>query len=222
MIAFGDSITEGYLASNIATLGYVGLLGTALGVGVLNRGRSGATMNGGPAGNQESILTRIQAIPTPAASNFVVGVFGTNDNLAWGTDAAKILEFKAGLTTGLLHLTGGRRIPDPQTPWEVQQVLQGRALPSVPDMARVFVGNCPKASVYIDSGSSAGQIAYSAAIAEVVAAVAAMGRPVYLVDVATAYVPGTMGGDPPNNIHPNDTGHAAIKAAFLSVIEAHP
>jgi hypothetical protein len=93
--------------------------------------------------------------------------------------------------------------------------------------ARVYVGNCLKMTVTgyglgtpFDAGSDEAVTAYNASIAENVATLAGDGLGVFLVNASAHYVPAShQGGD---NIHPSETGHARIAAAFLRVIFGGP
>lgn len=221
MLAFGDSVTRGALASTTAQ-GYAALVASARGHALTNYAEGGATMLGGPAEHQTSILAQMLAVAPPSAGEIVVMALGINDIIAYGTDATQLASFAEGLETGLLHLTSKRRIPDPATAWEREQVLRGRTLPSVPDGPRVFVGNTLSQSVYQGSASAAARTAYSDVIAAKVLALQARGRRAYYVDINAAYDPSTQGADPPSNIHPGNDGHADIAAAVLAEIEAHP
>lgn len=226
MHAFGTSITYGFYDSvypyppnpppNPMVNGYAARLATQLQVGIANYAVSGATMNGGPGVGQASILVEMLAVALPARGDICVLEAGTNDVIAYGTDATQLTAFTAGLEQGLLWITGRRRTPRPLTERERILARQGR-LRAIPDGCAVFVGNTLKQSPYTGAGSSAAQIAYAAACADAVAAVAAQGRRVYLVDIASVFDPATQS---PDGIHPDGAGHLAIKNAFYSAIVA--
>lgn len=225
MFAAGDSITEGSLASNAAGTTWVQLLAASLGLGYTNYGVSGATMLGVeelvPGVLRSSILAQMLRITPPPRYTVCVLICGTNDMILYGEDAPHLADFQAALQTGLLHLTSRRRIPEPKNDQERRLLREGK-LPSVADGASVWVGNTPRQSAghWAGLASDAAHTAYVNAVAATVAAVASQGRDVHLVDVSAAYDPDTMGIDPPSNIHPTDAGHAAIKAAFYSAMQA--
>lgn len=216
MYAFGDSITVGKEASNYATLGYAGRVAATLGLPLDNRAVSGVAMNTASTG----ILAQMLLAAPPPRQDLCVLIAGTNDMGGYGTDATRLAEFTAALQEGLLYLTSRRRSPEPKSARERALVRQGRRLSTVADGCRVYVGNTPKqvTGSYVGLGSPAAQALYAAAVAAAVANVAARGRRVYLVDVASAYDPATQGNQPPSGIHPGDSGHLAIANAFLAAM----
>jgi lysophospholipase L1-like esterase len=216
MLVFGDSIALGGDASAPSLYGYA-----ALGVPVTNHAVGGALMYNEIV--PPAIRTQMLAVSPPSRYELVVMNCGTNDMGLYGSDATALAAFKAALQEGLLYLTSRRRIPEPKNARE-RLLLRQHRLPSVTDGPRVFVGNTPKQipGSYVGNGSPTVQALYATAVADTVAAVAAQRRRVYLVDMASAYDPVTMDGSLPSGIHPNDTGHAAIAAAFLAVIRSSP
>lgn len=219
MLAFGDSITFGAEASNFATTAYVPLIAAALGVGYTNYGIPSATLLGGvtPFGPRAAILDEMLSVSPPSKYQPCVMLLGMNDQIDWSTDPTAVASFQAGLVTGLLYLTSKRRTPEPKNAKERLLLRRGR-LPSADDGATVYVGNCISEPTghYLPNGSPAAQALYNVAIAAAVANVAAQGRRVHLVNTNAAYNPATM--DSGDNVHPNDLGHAAIAAAFLTVM----
>jgi lysophospholipase L1-like esterase len=214
MHAFGTSITVGFSATGLN--GYAPLVASQLQVGISNHAISGATMLGGPGVGQASILAEMLATAPPGRGDLCVMEAGTNDVIAYGTDATQVTAFQAGLQQGLLWITGHRRVPRPLT--ERERVLaRQRKLGAIQGGCSVFVGNTPRQSPYTGAGSSAAQLAYAQACADAVAAVAAQGRRVYLVDIASVFDPATQS---PDGIHPDDAGHLAIKTAFSTAIVA--
>jgi lysophospholipase L1-like esterase len=216
MLAFGDSITYGLYASDVATLGYAGLLASTLGVGIENVAIAGATLLG--TEGQPSILAQILPHAPPPRYTPCVTIVGTNDAIAYGTDAGRLATFQAGLEEGLLHLTSRRRTREPKTVEEIILALKGGAPPSVSESCTVWIGTMTRQSAWFGSSSEAAWAAYVAATTAAVSAVGSRGRDVRLVDTASAYDPDTMGADPPMNIHPNDVGHLALKTAFYTAM----
>jgi hypothetical protein len=216
VFAFGDSITYGAEATGFH--GYASIVADALGLPIDNRAIPGAAMVVPP---DDAILGQMLGFTPPSRYEIGVTLLGTNDGNVFGTDAGALADFKAGLQEGLLHLTSRRRVPEPKTDRE-RLLARQHLLPSVPDGPRVFVGNTPKQIPGHEIGlfSPTVQALYAAAVAEAVAAVAAQNRRVYLVDVASVYDPATMDGSDPSGIHPADSGHAAIAAAFLAAIRS--
>jgi len=91
-----------------------------------------------------------------------------------------------------------------------------------------FVGNClpmmddayVQANAPEDSlGSDAAVAVINGLILEACEQMAAIGLPVWFVDVASQYDPYWMAG--PDGIHPNDAGHTAIAAAFSPFIQGN-
>jgi lysophospholipase L1-like esterase len=227
VLAFGDSITFGLLASDYAATAYVPLVAFALGLGSLGSGYTnyavgGVAMNAPPG---TSIFDQMMGVAVPSRYETCVMVLGTNDIAGAGTDPANLAAFKVSMQQGLLYLTSHRRAREPRTErerWQARTNPTARRA-TIGDGCRVFVGTTPRQSIpYAFSGSPAAQALYVAAITDVVATVAAQGRRVYVVNLDTAYDPDTMSDDAPSHVHPNNTGHAAIAAAFLAQIRAHP
>jgi lysophospholipase L1-like esterase len=225
MHAFGTSITYGFYDSvypappnpppDPLVDGYAARTAAALGVGIVNHGISGATMLGGPGVGQASILDEMLAVGPPSRHDLCVMEAGTNDIIAYGTDPTQLAAFSAGLRQGLLWITSHRRTPEPRTIRDLLLARRGQ-VPTLADGCAVFVGNCPRQSPYSGAASPAAQALYAAQMASDVAAVAATGRRVYLVDIAAAFDPVTQS---PDGIHPSPAGHAAIAAAFLTAMQ---
>jgi lysophospholipase L1-like esterase len=86
--------------------------------------------------------------------------------------------------------------------------------------AKVYVGNCLKMSTtgyavgtgIFSFGSDAAVAGYNSAISQVVTDLAGDGLPVTYVDASAVYNPNTQVAV--DNVHPNDSGHASIAAAF--------
>jgi lysophospholipase L1-like esterase len=211
---FGDSITA-YTGASDTAHGFTSLIAAGLGVTQDNRGVSGDTL--------AQTVQVMATVSPPSQYEVVVWLAGFNDNLTHGTDATALATFQAQMTAALLYLTSHQRQPEARSVQEKVLLRQGK-LPAVPDGCSVWVGNCIKPLNYAAGGlppaylfgSDAGQAAYNVAIAAAVANVAAQGRRVHLVDVASAYNTATMvSGD---QVHPNDTGHAYLASTFLTAM----
>jgi lysophospholipase L1-like esterase len=214
--AVGDSITYGFYDQTVPNPlvdGYAARVAATLGLPISNTAASGATLLGGPGVGQASILAQMLALVPPNRYDVVLTMLGTNDMIAYGTDASKLASFSAGLRQGLLWLTSKRRVPDHAPAPRFGQP------PSSPDGPAVFVGNTLAQSPYQGSASEAARAAYSAQIAADAAYVNGFGRRVVVVDANASFDPTTQA--PVDGLHPSSSGHISIAAAYLAAIRSH-
>lgn len=222
--SFGTSISYGFNASNIDATAFIARLGTALAKPFVRLSYPGATMSGGPEG-QVSILAQMRSIPPPGPASICVMEVGTNDAVAFDKDPLAVdgAVFSADLQQGLLEVTSNRRIANPQVP---RDALLNRFenYGTVPGGCTVFVGTAPPQSTEYGAAWVSGANARPNTLLyfrnltnNAVVAVAARGRRVFLVDLATAFNPITQSTD---GIHPDDAGHLLVSQLFYARMRA--
>jgi lysophospholipase L1-like esterase len=213
--AFGDSITEGAGATDLAHA-YAYLMAARMGLMLVNHGLSGGMM--------EHTLPRALGIAVPPKYDLIVLLVGYNDVRFYGANVPQMTTvFGPQLQQALEYLASHRTTPEARTARE-RLLLRRGLLQSVPDSARILVGNCLRmnATGYTlqgpnyAHGSDAIVDAYNVEIAKRVLMVQRPGCRVTLVDVHALYDPDTMASA--DNIHPNDAGHAVLANAFIGAL----
>ena len=178
------------------------LQGTAIYIGYSNRSMSG---DGG------TFTVNVDGIDVATMDTNVSGGMTVSPYTCW-PDAMRIsgLVDSLHIVTITAHITGGQQV---SIDWLSDNHKINSRYP------KLFMGNTLRmnAAGYASIGGSGVAVAaYNVINASVASSLVADGLKIHYVDASAAYDPNTEAQA--DNIHPNDSGHAAIAAAFIAAM----